>query len=137
MSDEEFENVYDITNLLEFLDASRVWLYTMFGGLNPSESMEIKYVDLEVEEKQEIDKVLNIKEVINIAQEYIKFNERDGIWLITEDRYEQLLIELNARMTSNLLASMVSSGILESAYDSEINDFVFWRNDTDEKDNNK
>lgn len=137
MSDEEFENVYDITNLLEFLDASRVWLYTMFGGLNPSESMEIKYVDLEVEEKQEIDKVLNIKEVINIAQEYIKFNERDGIWLITEDRYEQLLIELNARMTSNLLASMVSSGILESAYDSKINDFVFWRSDTDEKNNNK
>lgn len=135
MSDEEFENVYHITNLLEFLDASRVWLYTIFGGLNPSESMEIKYVDLEVEEKQEIDKVLNIKEVINIAQEYIKFNEHDGIWLITEDKYEELLIELNARMTSNLLASMVSSGILESAYDSEINDFVFWR--TNEKDNNE
>ena len=38
-------------------------------------------------------------------------------------------------MTSNLLASMVSSGILESAYDSEINDFVFWR--TNEKDNNE
>lgn len=135
MSDEEFENVYHITDLLEFLDASRVWLYTIFGGLNPSESMQIKYVDLEVEEKQEIDKVLNIKEVINIAQEYIKFNEHDGIWLITEDRYEELLIELNARMTSNLLASMVSSGILESAYDSEINDFVFWR--TNEKDNNE
>jgi len=135
MSDEEFENVYQITNLLEFLDASRVWLYTMFGGLNPSESMDMKYVDLEVDEKQEIDKVLNIKEVINIAQEYIKFNEHDGIWLITEDRYEELLIELNARMTSNLLASMVSSGILESAYDSEINDFVFWR--TNEKDNNE
>jgi len=135
MSDEEFENVYQITNLLEFLDASRVWLYTMFGGLNPSESMDMKYVDLKVDEKQEIDKVLNIKEVINIAQEYIKFNEHDGIWLITEDRYEELLIELNARMTSNLLASMVSSGILESAYDSEINDFVFWR--TNEKDNNE
>lgn len=135
MSDEEFENVYHITNLLEFLDASRVWLYTIFGGLNPSESMEVKYIDLKFDEKEEIDKVLNIKEVINIAGQYIKFDEHEGTWLITEDKYEELLIELNGRMTSNLLASMVSSGILESAYDSEINDFVFWR--TDEKDNNE
>jgi hypothetical protein len=135
MSDEEFANIYQITNLAEFLDASRVWLYTIYGGLNPSESMEIRYIDLETDEQEEIDKVLNIKEVLNIAQQYIKFDEHNGLWIITENQYEELLIELNGRMTSNLLASMVSSGILESAYDSEINDFVFWR--TNEKDNNE
>ena len=125
MNNEEFENEYQITNLAEFLDANRVWLYIFFGGLNPVESMEMRYKDLKLEEKEEIDKVLNIKEVINISKDYIVFDEHEGTWSITEDKYEELLIEMNVRMTSNLLAITVSSGILESAYDSEINDFVF------------
>lgn len=141
MNNEEFEHDDElkcqITNLAEFLDASRVWLYTVFGGLNPVESMKMRYKDLKLEEKEEIDKVLNIKEVINISKDYVVFDEHEGTWSITENKYEELLIEMNARMTSNLLASMVSSGILESAYDSEINDFVFWRTDKDEKDNNE
>lgn len=137
MSEEEQEHEYIISNLTKFLDASRVWLYVIFGGEEPSKTMTKRYVDLNDEEKEEIDKVLSIKEVITISSGYIKHNLDNDTWTITEKEYEDFLVELSGRMTSNLLASMVSSGILESAYDSEINDFVFWRNDTDEKDNNK
>ena len=133
--EEEYE--YVISNLTKFLDASRVWLYVIFGGEEPSQTMTKRYVDLSDEEQEEIDKVLNLKEVLNISAGYIKHDLHNNTWTITEKHYEDFLVELSGRMTSNILASMVSSGILESAYDSEINDFVFWRNDIDEKDNNK
>ena len=131
MSEDEYE--YVIHNLTKFLDASRVWLYVIFGGEEPTKTMTKRYADLDAEEKQEIDQVLSMREVINISAGYLKHNLDNDTWTITEKQYEDFLVELSGRLTSNILASMVSSGILESAYDSEINDFVFWRKDTDEK----
>ena len=42
---------------------------------------------------------------------------------------------MNARLVSNILSSLASKGLIESAYDPEINDFVFWTVDGDEKEN--
>ena len=36
---------------------------------------------------------------------------------------------MNSRMISNLLNGLVSKGLVESSYDSELNDFVFWIKD--------
>jgi hypothetical protein len=36
---------------------------------------------------------------------------------------------MNGRLVSNLLASLASKGLVESAYDEKLDDFVFWVNE--------
>lgn len=39
----------------------------------------------------------------------------------------------NSRMVSNMLNNLVNKGVLETAYDSESDDFIFWtKNDTNQ-----
>jgi len=38
---------------------------------------------------------------------------------------------MNGRLVSNMLTSLVSKGLIESAYDEQINDFVFWIKDNE------
>jgi hypothetical protein len=40
-------------------------------------------------------------------------------------------------MISNILNSLVNKGVLDSAYDSDQNDFIFWVKDDDETQNKK
>jgi len=40
-----------------------------------------------------------------------------------------IIESLNDRMVSNLLNSLVNRGLVETAYDAEENDFVFWVKD--------
>jgi hypothetical protein len=38
-------------------------------------------------------------------------------------------------MISNILNNLVNKGVLESAYDADLNDFVFWIKEEDEQNN--
>ena len=44
---------------------------------------------------------------------------------------------MNHRMISNMLQGLVSKGVLESGFDSESNDFIFWIPNDDNDTNNK
>ncbi|NBT08684.1 MAG: hypothetical protein EBS98_07780, partial [Chitinophagia bacterium] len=51
---------------------------------------------------------------------------------------DTILEELNSRLVSNILNSLVNKGLIESAYDSDTNDFVFWvKNDSKDKQQEK
>ena len=54
-------------------------------------------------------------------------------YLISDSLFYDILQQLNDRLVSNTMASLVQKGLVESAYDSDIDDFVFWVNKNNEK----
>ena len=53
-------------------------------------------------------------------------DQKTSFFVIREDDYDDFLIQLNHRMISNMIKDLVKRGALESAFDDEIDDFVFW-----------
>ena len=40
--------------------------------------------------------------------------------------FSDIVSKLNERMTSNIVNGLVQKGLIETAFDSEANDFIFW-----------
>ena len=53
--------------------------------------------------------------------------------MVSDDLFISIIQILNDRMVSNTLANLVSKGLVESAYDSELDDFIFWVKENYEK----
>ena len=47
-------------------------------------------------------------------------------YVITENNFSKIIQQIGARITSNLLQSLTSKGIIETAFDEKQNDFIFW-----------
>ena len=47
-------------------------------------------------------------------------------YVISDELFLEMLECFNSRLISNLLNSLVNAGLVESAFDSTLNDFVFW-----------
>ena len=43
-----------------------------------------------------------------------------------ESDYDNVLRQLSERMISNIVRNLVKKGLVESAFDEDKNDFVFW-----------
>lgn len=123
---------YSITDLKAFVEGSRVLVYSLFGADQITELSDINIsIDaLTNDEKTEINDCLSYKEALAISKEFVKIKKNTII--ITEKLYSRYLESLTARLTSNLLSNMVKKGTLESAFDSETNDFIFWTKDDNE-----
>ena len=82
-----------------------------------------------LKDKKEMERLLPAKETIQIITAGIKKRlSKDGEieFTVTNKAFKKILEELNARMVSNILAKLSSEGLIETAFDSEKNDFVFW-----------
>lgn len=116
---------YEIHNIKEFIEGSRVLIYNVFAEKKVDwTSISFDKELLTDEELEELNDCLTEKESYSIASQYIK--KRRGKFVITESKYIELLEALNARITTNLLRILSNKGLLESAFDSELNDFIFW-----------
>ena len=122
----------------EFLQATRVWVYGLFGGMEEKEILKLKYDDLDNEEKEELDKYLSLKEVTTIAKSFIRFDKKKKQFIIGVGDYEQMVEAINSRLVSNIMMGLVRKGNLECGWDEEKNDFCFWKvtevQDEDEED---
>lgn len=127
---------YKITDVEQFVESTRVLVYSVFGSTdnNDNDQINIMLEHLVEEEKQEIEEILPQKEAMSIFLEFSKQkkNKRKQIidHYISDKSYFRFIESLNARLVSNMLNSMVNKGIVESAYDAEVNDFVFWIKDS-------
>lgn len=132
----------EISDKNRLIDWSRRFVYKSFGIDDESFDMEsiMEEIDnLTESEQEEMDNVMPLQETKNIISEFIKRRKNKktgkvGIF-IKEDDYSEFLVQLSSRMTSNIIAKLVSKGYLESAFDAEKNDFVFWI-EGDKKDGN-
>ena len=132
---------YIIDDLDQFTDSARRLVYNGFGKgavEDPDEFTEL-VTKINPEEEEELNKVLSHDEALVIVKSMAKEQkhkyEDKSRYLIDEKIFSQIIEAMNARLVSNILSRLASKGLIESAYDPEINDFVFWTVDGDEKEN--
>ena len=127
-----------IPNLSEFTDKARAIVYNNFGVWQNKSDLDVIIDDVVENEKEEFNKVLSHQESLVIVKENIK-KERNKItketrYVLNDDMFADIVYKLNDRMVSNIVNCLVQKGLVETAFDSEANDFIFWvKNDENEK----
>ena len=121
---------YKITNLEKFIESTRVLVFDAFGKTDNHDPDELtmNLTELKPEEQVEIDSVLSQQESLIIARDFIrqKTKNKKTIYIISEKKYMAMIESFNERLISNMLKNLTQIGLLDSAYDSELNDFIFW-----------
>ena len=129
------ENWCIIKNLEDFINASRRLVFKNFGSKSDDNfDIENILVNISTKDEKEMDDILSYSESLSIAKGLIRKqkNKKDTKqirYLLNDKLFMQIIEDLNARMISNLLNSLVQKGLVESAYDNESNDFIFWIKD--------
>ena len=88
-------------------------------------------------DQEELEKLLPYNESLVIVQSIAKKqknkkNNKTRL-VINENIYIDILTGLGERMTSNIIQGLVKKGLIETAFDDESNDFVFWIKDEDKE----
>lgn len=128
---------YIIDNLDEFTISARRLVYNGFGkgSIEDPDEFTNLVTKIEPDEEAELNKILTQEEALIIVKSMAKEQhhkyENKSRYIIDEKIFSEIIEAMNARLVSNILTSLANKGMIESAYDSEINDFVFWVKDND------
>ena len=122
---------YRINDLKIFIKHTRFMVFETFGDSNDRAGDDFTELmsKQKLKDKKEMERLLPAKETVQIVTAGIKKRlSKDGDieFTVTNKAFKKILEELNARMVSNILAKLSSEGLIETAFDSEKNDFVFW-----------
>lgn len=121
---------FEIVDLDKFIESSRVLVFDNFGKTEDSQMVIFDIEQLKKSEKEELNTILTQEECMVIAKDFLKLKRhkktKQTIHVITTSNYFKMMESFNDRLVSNLLNSLVNKGYLESAFDPEYNDFVFW-----------
>lgn len=133
---------FKITNIEQFVEATRVLVYNNFGSVEDDvDTVSVMLQDLLASERKELEEVLPQQESMTIFLEFCKINhnkkQKTKSYYITDKAYYGFIESLNSRLVSNMLSKMVNKGIIESAFDVDANDFVFWIKEDNDKPKNK
>lgn len=132
-TNDEWFVIKDIDGLI---NSARLLVYNSFSYIGKEKiDADSLYVELDDEHQQELDKILSFDESKLIVMSLVKKQKNkktNETRLIMDDKTFSSIIEsLNDRMVSNLLNSLVNKGLVETAYDEEADDFVFWIKDNE------
>lgn len=132
------EEWFIIKDLKEFINASRRLVFQNFGSKSDDDfDIEHMLTDMSLDDETEMDNVLSYNEAFTIAKSFIKrqINKKtkEHRYILNEDVYMSIITALNDRMISNILNNLVNKGLIETAYDDQSNDFVFWVKDEHKK----
>jgi tRNA C32,U32 (ribose-2'-O)-methylase TrmJ len=137
---------FAIVNLDSFVNSTRVLVYELFGNQDKEKNDSVAKTNTDYEkltsiEKKEINECLTHQESLLISKEFITEKESKKLkkkrYIISDKDYLSFLESLNARLVSNMLSKMVKQDLLDTAFDEESNDFVFWLKEEEEENNEK
>jgi|TARA_B100001094_G_scaffold313145_1_gene350571 hypothetical protein len=135
------EGWLEIMNLKKLINFSRRVIYYNFDESNVKldDDAFLDKVDkiASKEDDSEMDKLLPYKEVETIFGEFLHRREGEKAWFIKDGDYDVILVNISERMVSNIVRDLVNKGLVESAFDSDKNDFVFWVKGNDDEDTRK
>jgi len=123
---------YQIKDLTGFINHARELVFKSFGQINEEANDSITYTlnELAPKDKEELDKILTYDECLIMIKNHIKTKiskkTKKESYYINDTILGEILESFNSRMVSNILAKLVSDGLLDSAFDTEKNDFIFW-----------
>jgi DNA-binding transcriptional ArsR family regulator len=130
-----------IKDLEDFTDKARAIVYNNFGLWNKESEIDILIDDVVEQDKEEFDKVLSHQESLAIVKQIVKKqkhkNKKNIRYLLNEKLFTKIVEDLNSRMVSNIINSLVKKGLVESAFDEKTNDFIFWVKEDDTKEQDK
>lgn len=130
------EEWYEIADIEKFVESTRVLVFDAFGKQNYDiENLVTEISNLKEHEKIELNSIFTQQEAMNIVRGLVK--KRKGVYTINHIIYSKIVESFNERFIGNMLANLTSKGLLESAFDTEANDFVFWIKDNNEKNNQR
>lgn len=134
-----YDDWLEISDIEKFTEYVRNFVYINFRSENieNEEEYEIDFNEttqpLSDEENIELNSILTQIECINIVKETskkIRHKKTKKIKYLINDKILYTIIQnINRRMVSNMISNLVKKGLLESAFDEEKNDFVFWKKD--------
>lgn len=130
------EEWFIIDNLEEFTQKARTIVYGNFGKWNQTLDDGDIIDQVKLEEQEDLDSLLSQQEALNIVKSRAKkqHNKKTKLVRYTIDShlFIDIIQDLNSRMISNILTNLVNKGLVETSYDSELNDFVFWVKNSDD-----
>jgi len=132
---------YVITDTDKFTDSMRRVVFNGFGKFgkettdDPDEFIKLMG-DISEAETQEMDTVLSFSEALTIVKELAKKQKNKQTqairYVINEKIFSEIVESMHSRLVSNILSGLIKKGLVDTAYDSEINDFVFWIKNADQ-----
>lgn len=131
MSDQWFV----IKDIEAFVNTSRELIFQNFDTSVKDSTIS----EISEDEKKELDNLLSYQEAWTLIKPLLKKQKHKKTgeirFKLSDDIYFQILESLNGRLLSNILNGLVNKGLVETAYDSDANDFIFWvkKDDPDEK----
>lgn len=136
---------YVINDVEDFTNNARQLVFKFFGEtdntpIKPTDTTESLVNKMTEEELKEMDSSLPFSESLLIVQQFAKKQinkQKKERYCITDDILQSIIEALNSRMVSNILLHLVSTGILESGFDAELGDFIFWVKEENDHENQK
>ena len=136
-----------VKDIDELTNSARAIVFNNFGKNSNSKTEETTnsvddlLLEVDPKDQKELDETLSYNESLIIVKQHIKkqiHKKTDKIrYIMNSDMFLKIIKSLNDRMVSNLLNSLVNRGLVETAYDDEDDDFIFWVKDNDSKNTNK
>lgn len=123
----------NIVNLDKLINFSRKVVYANLGE-EYTDVSDVGFLELvenmPEEQLEEMNSILSLSEARAIFKPFVR-QQRHKKTLnikisILESDYDTILRQLSERMISNIVRNLVNRGLVESAFDEEKNDFVFW-----------
>ena len=122
-----------IKDIEEFTNKTRAIVYNNFGNWDSESKIDNMIDSVKESEISDMDKVLSYSESLIIIKQIVKKQRNkktnETRYILDENLFEKIITDLNSRMVSNILNDLVKKGLIESAYDTESNDFIFWIKD--------
>jgi hypothetical protein len=126
-----------VKDLDEFVKSARTLIYNNFGDWDKSEDDIVDSMITKPEDEAEFNQLLTQEESSVIVKNTLKKQRNKNTnairYLVCDSLFYEILNQLNDRMVSNTIGSLVQKGLVESAYDDEVDDFVFWVKDEIQK----
>lgn len=128
-----------ISDFEDFVDNSRQLVFQLFGKTNEiaDDSLTPSLAALSDLEKTELDQTISHDEAATIVKNRAKTQtnrkSKKTRYCINDEILALIIDDLNNRMVSNILAKLVSDGVIDSAFDTEKNDFIFWVKDENDQ----
>jgi hypothetical protein len=132
-----------INDFEDFVDNARSLVFKFFGDANKEEKdiMAGLLSKMTTEEIEELNSTLTHEESAAIissrVRKQIHKKTKKTRYCLNDQILATIIEDLNGRMISNMLNSLVNKGFLDSAYDSDQNDFIFWVKEEDDTKSNQ
>lgn len=132
--EDERDDFIEVVNLDKLVEFSRQLIFYNFAIEDDDDETDDEFIakvkNIKKEDKEELDRLLPFQESKLIfkssLRKQVNRKTKKVRYVIRESDYDEVLVELNSRMVSNIIRSLVKKGLVEAAFDDDKNDFVFW-----------